>query len=836
MNGPMEPFLAIDFGTSKSAMAAWNPERRQARIIRNDEKEETTPSVVYFGPDEVLVGTRALEMLEDPEAQQWVIPSVKRDLVDDVPILLPDGREIEPVAIAAAIFRKLRDDAISLYFQEAVTRAVITCPAAFGEAQREKIEEAATRGGFEEVVLLDEPEAAAIAFVHEGFKVGSHVLVYDLGGGTFDLAVLASSGNGSFRRTLPSRGIAVCGGDDFDQVLYEHFDRTLGGKLSVDGARNLRALRRCRSIKERLSEREEIADSILLNGERTRLQITRAAFDALIRDRVEDTVGLTEQLVALAAAEGQAIETVVLVGGSSEIPLIHQRLKQVLPVPPQQWDLQNLAVVYGAACYGAEQAPWISVTPPGDPLEPLVERAREQMEAGNLEQALAIVESVLATRPDHAGATALAAELNRRIQERRRAEELAHLKEYEKLVKSVAKSLYETATLNALDRTVKMLGIDPLQAADIERRVVGETRDQIRRRIAGAGVVVKKPPAAVAPPLPKYAPIETWTSTEIRLLVSHGVAMHPCEPMVAVVARYPKWTTAAVSVLRLPNVTWVAYNSGIQNVYGLAFSPDGGSLGTDVPFGNTIVFRNASYFPAKGKADMVYKKSKPGSFLANLTDNSRINGALAFLNASQVYVAGPKKRIFLIDTGAVKQTVFATLLYQPRRLAIPPGKKILAAAGKRVELYDITTAKLIRTLDESERHQAGSEGPGTSLTCSADGRLIARGHPNGIACVWDVDSGALIRTVTVPVTAALPLSSASLSPDGRLLATSTGKSLVLWDVGTGAVHQEAPHAQNVTHAAFTFDGRYLVVVHGAPPAGKYLGELTIHERKPQPQG
>ena len=175
------PFIGIDFGTSKSSMAWYNPNTGQAEIIKNAQGEDKTPSVVYFGENETLVGTPAEDMLSDETERQRVFISVKRELVSAPTLALPDGRPVKPVELAAAIFGKLKRDAEALHFRQPVTRAVITCPAAFDILERQAIAKAGKLAGFSEVILLAEPVAAAIAYQKAGLEIGHHIWLCRVG-------------------------------------------------------------------------------------------------------------------------------------------------------------------------------------------------------------------------------------------------------------------------------------------------------------------------------------------------------------------------------------------------------------------------------------------------------------------------------------------------------------------------------------------------------------------------------------------------------------------------------------------------------------------------------
>ena len=352
------PVIGIDFGTSKSCMAWVNPRTGQAEIIHNAEGEPKTPSAVYFGEDRTLVGSPALDMLDEGEQERSrVVLSVKRNLVSAPTIALP-GRRVRSLDVAAAILAKLKRDAEKGHFHEPVTRAVVTCPAMFDPLQRDKIKEAAALAGFAEIELVEEPVAAALAYERAGLAVGDRILVYDLGGGTFDIAVVARGDDGSYRLALPPRGLHQRGGDDLDRAIYDHADeaaqRLIHRPLSLAGQLDLAFLRECREAKEKLSTQERTTVTALLAAGDVLLPfrhpLDRATLEELIAEEyIEPTIKLTQSVLAEAAALGHAPDTVVLVGGSTQIPLVQRRLRDTLPVEPRQWHQRDVAVALGAA-------------------------------------------------------------------------------------------------------------------------------------------------------------------------------------------------------------------------------------------------------------------------------------------------------------------------------------------------------------------------------------------------------------------------------------------------------------------------------------------------------
>ncbi len=345
--------IGIDFGTTTSSMAWVDPRTGEARIIKNAEGEEKTPSVVYFGDGKPLVGTPAEQMLEDENERRRVVVSVKRELVNAPTLALP-GRLVKAVDVAAAVLAKLKLDAEELHFYEPVNRAVVTCPAAFDGMERDEIKRAARLAGFDEVELLDEPVAAAFAYSRSGLKVGRHVLVYDLGGGTFDLALLRSV-EGSFEIAMEPKGLSRCGGDDFDTALYEYCEEIVlqqTGQRIAGESRDLRFLRECRMRKENLSAyNKAMFSSHLGSGRIFKHTLTRKVLEDLIHEQVDLTVRLTKEVLRSASKQGCDADTVVLIGGSSRVPLIQTRLREAFPIHAHKWQHQDVAVALGAAYF-----------------------------------------------------------------------------------------------------------------------------------------------------------------------------------------------------------------------------------------------------------------------------------------------------------------------------------------------------------------------------------------------------------------------------------------------------------------------------------------------------
>ena len=369
------PYFGVDFGTTNSSMAWYNPETGRAEIILSAEGEPKTPSLIYFSEEEgeILVGKPVEDQVElaedtdDPkereEIGQRLLKSIKRNLLTPPVIPVPGRKPVRPVEAVAQILKKLKADAEGGHFYEEIEQVVITCPAIFGPKEREVLLEAAAIGGFGRAELLEEPTAAAMAFSRLGRKVGKAVLIYDLGAGTFDLSVVARDEEGSFYVPMEPEGDDAFGGDDLDLALYRHCDGIARGQLrrpiSLTGEPDLAFLRQCRARKENLSSSTKSRFSSYLpseqgSPERFRHEIDRETFEGLIQDRIEGTVRKTLRLIEQAKDRGHEVETVVLIGGSSQVPLVKRLLTEALPMEPRAFSEKDYAVALGAAYHAYE--------------------------------------------------------------------------------------------------------------------------------------------------------------------------------------------------------------------------------------------------------------------------------------------------------------------------------------------------------------------------------------------------------------------------------------------------------------------------------------------------
>ena len=358
----MKMKLGIDFGTSFSTMCVLK-EDGKPHVLRDADGNEKIPSVVYWGDDGVKVGQAASDILGDVpsmdddekvETLGRLVKSVKRELLPRHTIALPDGSVITPVEVVAEILKYLKRNAEDLYFHAKVSDVSLTHPATFTEAQKKLLTNAAKQAGFSDVRLMAEPIAAAMGYVASGAKIGKGVLVFDLGGGTFDLAYLQKGTDGEYHFPVPPLGDARCGGDDFDQIIYDWADKRMkencGSGFSATFDVDLPFLVLCRQAKERLSR----SDSAKLRyyssstSQSYSEMLAKDRFEDMISAKVDATISLVERMMGVLEEKNLPVDTVLLVGGSTRIPVIAEKLKKILPVEPIRTIDTDTAVVMGS--------------------------------------------------------------------------------------------------------------------------------------------------------------------------------------------------------------------------------------------------------------------------------------------------------------------------------------------------------------------------------------------------------------------------------------------------------------------------------------------------------
>ena len=352
----MAKVIGIDLGTTNSCVAVM--EGGEPVVIANAEGARTTPSVVAFTratankDSERLVGELAKrQAVTNPDR---TIISIKTDMGSDRKISI-DGKSYTPPEISAMILQKLKADAES-YLGTTVSQAVITVPAYFSDAQRQATKDAGRIAGLEVMRIVNEPTAAALAYGLDK-ESDQKIMVYDLGGGTFDVSIL-EIGDGVFE-VLATNGDTHLGGDDFDQKIINYlvaeFKKTEGIDLSNDKMAMQRLREAAEKAKKELSS--VTSTNIMLpyitadaNGPKNMdITISRAKFDELTADLVEKTMGPTRQAMRDAGLTPEKIDKVLLVGGSTRIPAVQDAVKKYLGKEPFKGINPDECVAIGAA-------------------------------------------------------------------------------------------------------------------------------------------------------------------------------------------------------------------------------------------------------------------------------------------------------------------------------------------------------------------------------------------------------------------------------------------------------------------------------------------------------
>lgn len=352
----MAKIIGIDLGTTNSAVAVI--EGGDATIIPNTEGNRTTPSVVAFTKDgERLVGeTAKRQAITNPDR---TISSIKREMGTDYKTNEIDGKKYTPEEVSAMILQKLKSDAES-YLNDTVTDAVITVPAYFTDAQRQATKDAGKIAGLNVNRIINEPTAAALAYGMDEEHDQAKIMVYDLGGGTFDVSIL-EVGDGVFE-VLATRGNNRLGGDDFDNALVEYLAQEFKKETGVDLTKDLTAMQRLKDAAEKAKKELSSTKTTNVNlpfitavdGQPVHLdiQVSRAKFEELTRHLVEETRKPVNDALSDAGLSASDIEKVLLVGGSSRIPAVQELVKDITGKEPQRDINPDECVALGAAIQG----------------------------------------------------------------------------------------------------------------------------------------------------------------------------------------------------------------------------------------------------------------------------------------------------------------------------------------------------------------------------------------------------------------------------------------------------------------------------------------------------
>ena len=354
----MSKIIGIDLGTTNSCVAVM--EGGEPTVITNAEGSRTTPSVVAFKKDgERLVGDNAKR--QAVTNADGTVSSIKRHMGSDYKVTI-EGKEYTPQAISAMVLQKLKADA-EAYLGEKVTEVVITVPAYFNDAQRQATKDAGKIAGLDVKRIINEPTAAALAYGldNEGEQ---KIMVYDLGGGTFDVSII-DIGDGVIE-VLATSGDNKLGGDDFDKKIMDYMVEDFKSKTGIDLNTDKMAMERVKAEAEDAKKKLSSASQVDINlpyitaneqgPQHLNMTITKAKFDELTHDLVERTVAPVQNALKDAGISASDLGMVLLVGGSTRIPAVQDKVKQLTGKEPSKTLNPDECVALGASIQGGKLA------------------------------------------------------------------------------------------------------------------------------------------------------------------------------------------------------------------------------------------------------------------------------------------------------------------------------------------------------------------------------------------------------------------------------------------------------------------------------------------------
>ncbi|MFZ7124667.1 MAG: Hsp70 family protein [Desulfobacterales bacterium] len=352
MNEPIQKIFGIDLGTTYSSIA-YVDEYGKPVIIPNLENQRVTPSVVFFDGSEIVVGDVAKESAKLYPNE--VVSFIKRSMGEPDFLFEYDGKAYRPEEISSFVLRKVAQDAEQVIGKK-IKDVVITCPAYFGINEREATRKAGEIAGFNVRQIINEPTAAAIAYGTFQDSENRVVLVYDLGGGTFDVTMIDIKDNSI--DVICTGGDHNLGGKDWDDrivaYLVQEFQKQTGSKEDIledpDTWQDLQLS--AEKSKKILSQRDKTPVSITHGGERVKVELSRQKFLEITEDLLERTVALTHEMLGEARKKGyEQFDEIILVGGSTRMPQIAERIRGEFNIEPRMFDPDE-AVAKGAAIYG----------------------------------------------------------------------------------------------------------------------------------------------------------------------------------------------------------------------------------------------------------------------------------------------------------------------------------------------------------------------------------------------------------------------------------------------------------------------------------------------------
>lgn len=349
----MGKYVGIDLGTTFSAVAYIN-ENGNPIIIPNKQGENITPSTVLFGGQKPVVGSMAKKKsITDPQNYSAFM---KRHMAKkNYTFTTKNGESFHPEEISALILSKLKNDAEE-YLGDTIDGAVITVPAYFGDPQRQATKDAAKMAGLNVLEIINEPTAAAIAFgITKNIDSPQKVMIYDFGGGTFDVSIL-DIGEDSIK-VIATNGDHSLGGYDIDLAIVEYI-KNIAKEQNIDIENDIKAVQslmiQAEEVKKELSFSESAEISLYVKGEEFSVELTRDKFDCLIETILYTTISVMERTMDESGLNYSDIDKILLVGGSTRIPLVRTTIEEETDIKPSSEIHPDEAVAIGAAYHAVD--------------------------------------------------------------------------------------------------------------------------------------------------------------------------------------------------------------------------------------------------------------------------------------------------------------------------------------------------------------------------------------------------------------------------------------------------------------------------------------------------